>query len=128
MIELLSDKYNDGEWSKARFISFVKSALRSASMRWPPKHKVKKDARLRRGIYLCNGCKQEVEASKKIGDKRYDNIFIDHINPVVHPSHGFTTWDTFINRLFVDSDGLQLLCKNCHDKKTEEERRMSGSI
>ena len=54
---------------------------------------------------------------------RAKEIEVDHIEPVVDPDVGFTTWDDFIERLFVEEDKLQVLCKDCHKKKTAEEAR-----
>lgn len=108
---------NNGNWTEARFTSFVMSALRKASQRYPPKHAVKKEARIRRGVYICAGYEREPhEVPAK-------HTHIDHIEPVV-PLSGFTTWDEIINRLFCNSDGLQVLCSECHSSKTKEERRI----
>lgn len=93
--------------------SFVIASLRRASYRWPARYKVMNAARIQRGIYLCNSCKKP-HARK--------HIKMDHIDPVVDPTQGFTTWDSYIARLFVDESGWQVLCKTCHDTKTKEER------
>ena len=56
-----------------------------------------------------------------------DNIFnkkliqVDHIDPVINPATGFTTWDNYIERLFVKAEKLQVLCKECHKNKSVEE-------
>ena len=92
-------------------------------MRWRPKNECLKEARIDRGKYLCNGCKAVVPASVVINGKRVKNIYADHIHPVVDPKEGFTTWDNFIERLFVEKDGYQALCKACHDEKSKEERK-----
>lgn len=118
-------KYNAGQWTPARYHSFVKGALRQASMRWPPKNQVKKDARVERGKYLCNGCNQVVPASIKVDGKRKNNVHVDHIVPVVDPYKGFETWDKLIERLFCEKEGLQVLCSSCHSEITAEERRIA---
>jgi len=49
----------------------------------------------------------------------------DHITPIV-PVTGFDTWDSTIDRLFCEAEGLQALCVDCHAVKTKaenEERR-----
>ena len=106
--------YCNNEWSKSRFESFIKSALRSASNRWAPKYKTKQNARIARNTYVCSQCQ------KKVGNR---GIKIDHINPVVSVETGFVNWDTYIARLFVELDGFQALCKDCHDKKTSAENK-----
>lgn len=83
-----------------------------------------KKARVDRGQYRCVGWHRDwhvVPVTVKQGRKRVRNVAVDHITPVVPPS-GFTTWDEIISRLFVEEEGLQVLCKECHDKKTLEER------
>lgn len=47
---------------------------------------------------------------------------MDHVQPVVDPATGFTTWDNFIERLFVEVDGFRLLCKACHAEVTQKQR------
>ena len=125
----MTDKpHNNGQWTEARFHSFIKSALRTASMKWPPKYEVKKDARISRGIYRCAGYNcdfHDVPASlpPKPGNKRrINNAVVDHISPIIHPNKGFTTWDSVIERMFVEKTGLQLLCHECHSAKTKDER------
>lgn len=93
-------------------------------MKWGPKNSVKSKARLRRGFYLCAGCKQEVPATlpPKPGNKRrINNAVVDHIDPVIDPSKGFTTWDDVIEKMFCEEEGLQLLCHACHAEKTASE-------
>lgn len=122
-------KYNNGEWTDARFRSFIMSALRSASSKWGPKHKVKKEARTKRGFYKCAGCSQEVPSTLPPlpGNKRrINNAVVDHIKPVIDPKKGFTSWDEVVRRMFCEADGLQLLCEECHTKKTNEEKKIGA--
>ena len=71
---------------------------------------------MRRGVYLCAGYKTDPH------EVRAKDTFVDHIEPVVDPEKGFEGWDTYIERLFVERDGLQVLCRECHSLKTKEER------
>lgn len=115
---------NGGQWTEARFHSFIVSALRSASTRWDPMHDCLKKARVSRGLYECASCGEHVPPTiKKEGErKRTKNIFADHIKPVVDPSKGFEGYDEYIKRMFVEVEGFQALCGECHTKKTNEER------
>lgn len=118
---------NGGEWTDARFHSFIVSGLRALHMKWSPKTKCISEARVRRGVYKCEHCKKEGAATlppKEGNKKRIKNILADHIDPVVSPVDGFVDWNTFIDRLFVEQDGYQALCSSCHDKKTAEEREI----
>jgi 5-methylcytosine-specific restriction endonuclease McrA len=116
-------KRNGGEWTDARFRSFVTSALRAASRRWPPKFKALKEAFVGRKTnkktgklamhYKCAKCKKHFVAA---------DVQVDHVLPVVDPKVGFIGWDSFIDRIFCEIENLQVLCKPCHKVKTEEEK------
>lgn len=108
---------NNNTWTEAKFNSFIKSLLRKGTMKWGPINQTKKSAWVERGKYLCAGCNQVVSLTL---DKK-KNVFVDHINPVVDPKEGFTSWDKYINNMFCESSGLQVLCKGCHDVKTKKE-------
>lgn len=107
--------YNGGTWSKARFRSFVTSALRRASGRWGPKHQCRKLARVGRNQYRCAACQ------KIVGNAE---THVDHIEPVVDPVRGFQGWDEFVQRLFVEADGFRLLCHECHQEVTQKQREI----
>lgn len=108
---------NSGTWTESRYNSFIKSFLRKASMRWGPINKVKKAAWVERGKYLCADCKEVVPLT--LNKKK--NVYVDHIEPVVDPVTGFVDWNTYIERLLCEEENLQVLCKRCHDRKSEQE-------
>lgn len=119
----MTKTYNNGQWTEARFNSFVKSALRSASQRWPPKYTVLSDAcvgqkenpksgRLAK-FYKCNKCRNEFVAKE---------VEVNHIFPVI-PTTGFDSWDNVIARLFCEREGLEVLCKPCHKDITKQENK-----
>ncbi len=114
----------DNQWTQAKFNSFVKAQLRKGSMRWPPKNEALKNARLERGVYQCVSG-HSVPASVKVNGKTTRNVYVDHVNPIIDPSTGFVSWDEFIEALYCDSSNLQVMCLECHSKKTAEERRIS---
>jgi len=120
--------HNGGKWTEARKKSFIVGALRRASSRWGPKNDAKGKARVRRGEYECALCKTlgpatlPPEEGKK---RRRNNAAADHINPVVDPRIGFVDWNTFIERLFCEVDGFQILCHECHTVVTKEERMIA---
>jgi ribosomal protein L44E len=114
-------KYNNNQWTQARFNSFVKGALRAASQRWPPKYSVltkaftsrkenKATGRLAKH-FECNKCKQEFPQKE---------VEVNHISPIV-PVTGFDSWDKVIERLFCEEEGLEVVCKPCHKSITKEE-------
>lgn len=112
----------NNEWTEARYKAFITSLLRQGTRRWAPISAIEKEARVERGLYRCNACKEIVPPTVKEGKKRQKNVFVDHIIPIVNPETGFTSWDEFIENLFCEKENLQLLCKECHDKKSAEER------
>lgn len=109
----------------AAFTSFVKGHLRKASRWWKPVTDTLKAANLRRGVYLCNGCKEEVPKSIVVNGKRVNNISVDHRESIVNPTTGFSDWNDFIKNLFCESENLQVLCKSCHDSKSQQERNLA---
>jgi 5-methylcytosine-specific restriction endonuclease McrA len=94
--------------------AFVVNALRRASVRWPARTETKQAARVSRGNYLCAGCGEIVRAKE---------ISVDHIEPVISPSEGFTDWNTFVARLFCSKENLQCLCADCHKEKSKQENQ-----
>jgi len=104
--------------TEAAFTSFIRSKLRSASLRWPPKNEVLKKARKNRGFYECACCKQVVPLSLKIEGKGKRNVEVNHKVPVTLPGE-WDGWDNFINRLFVEEPGLEVLCSSCHHNHTQ---------
>lgn len=110
-------RYNGGKWTEARFKSFIKGGLRSLTKRWGPIHEARKKARVERGVYLCAGYKRKAHKVRW-----RDGIAVDHIDPIIGPG-GFKSWDEVIERMFVELDKLQVLCKDCHNKKTKDERK-----
>jgi hypothetical protein len=116
----------NNRWSEAQFKSFIKNNLRNATRKWAPISDCLKDARTRRGFYLCNGCKQEVPNTiRDEKGKRIKNVLVDHIEPIIDPAIGWTDWDDCINRMFCEADNLQVLCHECHKAKTDEEKAVA---
>jgi hypothetical protein len=90
-----------GRWTEAKWKSFIKNQLRGATRKWAPISDCLKNARVKRGFYLCEGCKEEVPASIKTGGKRTNNVYVDHIEPIV-PVTGWVSWDSCIERMFCE--------------------------
>ncbi len=90
-------------------------------MKWPPRNLILKKARTSRGVYRCVGYARAEHDVPRSMEKR-NNIFVDHIDPIISPTLGFRGWDETIPRMFCEEEGLQLLCKDCHTLKTKEER------
>lgn len=110
---------NAGTMTEAGFWSFIRAALRQKSRWWKPITKVKMASRraykgpLKRQKYeyQCNHCK------KWFPEK---NINVDHLKPAGSLNCA-EDLPGFVERLFCEEQGLQLLCVQCHDKKSKEE-------
>lgn len=111
-----------GKWTEAKFNSFIKNNLRRMCSKWAPIQETLKEARTRRGFYRCAGCGEEVPATTVKDGKRAKFVHVDHTVPIIDPAVGFVSWDETINRMFAEKENLQLLCGDCHDVKTNEER------
>lgn len=124
MIKVLKPR-NSGQWTEARFRSFIVSAIRKSSSRWGPKNESKRDARHpvklvnERGRLVfhsvCVMCKDVIPETTSS---------VDHIEPVIDPEIGFVSWDEYIKRMYCEKAGFQVLCKPCHDAKTKGEREV----
>ncbi len=114
-----------GKWTEAKFRSFIKGNLRQASMKWSPIQEALALAREERGKYRCAGCGSLVPASVKVGRMRKKNVHVDHIHPIIDPAIGWVSWDDTIDRMFCELDNLQVLCTECHDVKTQEEKEIA---
>lgn len=114
---------NSGRWTEAQFTSFIKGNLRRITSKWGPIQDCLREARVERGQYLCEGCKQIVPASTRDENgKRVKNVHVDHIIPVIDPDIGWVSWDDTINRMFSERDNLQVLCYECHKAKSDDEK------
>lgn len=112
------------EWTDARIKTFIISVLRAGTRRWPPKWNVKHAAATEKKVnestgrlaqhYLCAKCKKDYPSSE---------VEVDHIKPVVNYKDGWTNWDDYITSLFCLEDNLQVLCLDCHKKKTLKENK-----
>lgn len=106
---------NPSEELKKEVKKFIIPKLRSASYRWKPRSEAIKAARRERGIYTCASCKR---------DMKNGEFTLDHIDPVISISQGFTTWDDYIYGMFCEMQGFQLLCTECDDMKTKAEEQL----
>lgn len=114
-------------WTESRKKQFIISVLRSGTQRYPPKYKRKEAARTEKKKnemtgrlaqhYQCEHCHKEFPSSM---------VEVNHKNSVIDVAAGFVDWNDYIDRLFCEEDGFELLCKTCHAKETkrENEERM----
>lgn len=105
-------------WSMARYRTFVRSAMRRAWLKWPPRFEALK---LARRPSQTDNKKQKWEFQCAICKKWHmgKNVSVDHITP------WGKIWELSLaeawSRLLVGVSQLQVLCDGCHDHKTQTE-------
>lgn len=117
------------EWTTAKFFGFIRSGLREKFNRYPPKYEKLKAASvvIEDGTYKTGQKKGQTKYAKRYQCASCQQLFmqkdvqVDHIEPAGQLK-SFEDLPGFCERLFCGLDGLQVLCKTCHDKKTQEEK------
>lgn len=112
---------NAGTMTESAFWSFIRSALRQKSRWWKPITQCKMKARRpykgpnkrQKFEYQCKYCEQWFPDKK---------VNVDHITPAGQ-LRSANDLPGFVERLFCEIDGLQVLCSNCHDEKTKLEKQ-----
>jgi hypothetical protein len=120
------------------------NALRRLSFSYPPRNNVKKRQQVGPATFECETCLIWIyEGSRDISShlEKLDSeppngiakgrTNMDHKEPVVpleNFKRGSWDWDQFINRMFCEEEGYQLLCSECHEDKTKEEDRIRKNI
>ena len=114
-----------GQWTEARYRSFVISLLRAGTMRWRPKHDAIKRAFIGNGPNPRTGrpCKLH-RCERCAGIFSQSDMVADHRQPVVEPEIGFVDWNTYISRMFVESDAFDSICVTCHASITAEQNQI----
>jgi len=112
---------NNQTMTEAAFWSWIRSGLRQKSRWWKPAAEAKKRARRaykgknkrQKWEYKCANCKQHFKSTE---------VQVDHIVPA-GTLKSYNDLPGFVERLFCEVEGLQVLCSTCHDKKTKKERQ-----
>lgn len=93
--------------------------MRKLFMWHPGLKEVANRTKIKPGYHVCEECGN---------DTHYKEMRYDHIEPAVALT-GFEDWSTYAGRLLdVVPDGIQHLCKTCHDVKTQTEREQRKAI
>ena len=116
---------NAGTQTEAAYWASVRSVLRRGFRYWKPMQKAKQDAKRKsqssnkrlKYEYQCNKCREWFP------DKQ---VQIDHVEPV-GSLKCLEDLAGFLERL-TPEDGFQVLCKECHQEKTNKERKTNGRI
>jgi formylmethanofuran dehydrogenase subunit E len=106
-------------WTEARYWQFIRSALRQAFNRYPAKFQARKAAertvtgKRHKYEYKCEGCGDWFMGKE---------VQVDHIEPA-GTLKKYEDLPAFCEKLFCEADGMQVLCKPCHQTKTNDERK-----
>ena len=113
---------NAGTMTESAFWSMIRSALRQKSRWWKPitecknlaKRAYKGSNKRQRWEYQCKKCK---------GWFKSDEVNVDHIEPAGGLNCA-QDLPAFVEKLFCEVNNLQVLCKTCHDVKTDLEKQL----
>ena len=107
-----------GEWTEARYWSFVRSVLRQGSRRYPPIVR-----------HALEAVREPVRAKHKIGRRKWeyrcdecgelffrDQVQVDHIKPV-GKLLDYDDLPEFVATLLCERDNLRVLCAQCHKER-----------
>jgi len=97
--------------------ALIRNALRKI---WWERSKARREALKRQKVkgsqlWICEGCAQLIPRKH-----------VDHIVPIGKTpgaKGSDADWNGFFDRLFCPSEGLQILCKACHDEKTKTDKQ-----
>ena len=112
---------NNETMTESAFWSWIRSALRQKSRWWKPASEAKTRARRaykgknkrQKWEYKCVECTKYFKGTE---------VNVDHIVPA-GTLKTYSDLPGFVERLFCEVEGLQVLCTKCHDIKTALERK-----
>lgn len=117
--------------------TYVKQHLRKASLWWPERTLALRNAKIAPGRWACAQCgkvckniKYDKNVKKK--DRPRKEYELDHKIPVIpldgkimrEDDRNRLDLNKYVDRLLVRANGFQVLCRTCHDSKTETENLM----
>ena len=122
---------NNDTMTDAGLKNFIISLLRKSNFSWKPRKSVAMRCRSDKKLVNLQTGKENMTSKCESCDTLIfeKQLKLDHIDPIV-PVEGWgneTTflginWNEYLRRMFVEEDGLQGICKECHDEKTKVER------
>jgi len=111
-----------GQWSRARYFGFIRSALRLASRKWPPRIEAKVRARRRIKSPGRKNQKWEYQCATCGGWFADKQVEVDHIEPCGRLS-SYDDLPEFTRRLLCECDKLRVLCHDCHVFLTQDHKK-----
>ena len=113
----------NGTMTESAWLAWVRSALRSKSLRWPPRGTALELARkpykgtnkLQKWTYTCAIC--------KVGTFKAKEVVVDHFPVAAGCLVSVEDIGEFCNNLFCETSNLRVLCNPCHDTHTISTRQ-----
>ncbi len=107
--------------TESAYLAWIRSALRSKSLRWPPRASALVAARqpyngenkLQKWVYKCAICKQMFKGKE---------VVVDHYPKPAGSILTTSDIGPFAENLFCEVDNLRCLCVQCHDVHTLAEK------
>ena len=111
--------------TEAEFFSWLLSNVRRSTIRWKPRNdqlnvyrvEYKGTDKRTKWHYRCENCS---------GFFKRKEIEVDHIIPCGGISC-FEDIEGWYRRAFVEKEGFRVLCKECHNRRTQQDRVMQRS-
>lgn len=111
-----------GTMTESAYLAWIRSALRSKSLRWPPRNEAIKLARrvykgpnkLQRWEHECAICKQWYKGK---------DICVDHYPKPAGSILSVDDIGQFVNNLYCEVENLRVLCVPCHSVHTLAEKQ-----
>lgn len=106
-----------GTMTEAAYLAWIRSALRSKSLRWPPRNEALQAARrpykgtnkLQKWEFKCAICKDYFKAKE---------VCVDHYPKPAGSILSVADIGEFANNLYCEVDNLRVLCVPCHKVHT----------
>ena len=103
--------------TESAYLAWIRSTLRSKSLRWPPRNEALKDARRtyhgpvvqQKWEYECKLCKKWYKAKE---------VVVDHFPVAAGSILSVADIGDFANNLYCEKENLRVLCSPCHDTHT----------
>lgn len=104
---------------------YLSNKIRQISIYWPYKNKAKNKAKVEVliGKYKNGNPKYKIKYKCDVCKNLFDEIEMDHINPIVNTEEGFTNWSDYINNALCDESNYSAKCHECHLNKTTLENK-----
>lgn len=113
-------------------------SLRRLTYSYKPRNDAKNRCKVAPATFKCELCQIHVYAGtsketpksilSRFPDVIQGKINLDHKEPVICPKTPGWDWNVFIERLFCDIKGFQVLCEKCHKGKTLLENQLRKDV